>query len=132
MKAYLQKLIGTAVLGLALSLNSIPAWAGYVSVFPVTITNKAASGSLTGARYSADSRQSIGCSAYGFLLGDGLPYVLCSAQDETGKFLGCSSRDPRFADAVNAMTDSSHIYFTTSGTGLCDELTVINDSVYLR
>jgi hypothetical protein len=130
MKAKLHKLIGTAVLGLALLLNSIPAWAGYVSDFPVFVTTKSASGSLTGARYSADSTQYIGCDSHSPSTASS---VYCSAQDSAGKSLYCFSTDPRFVDAVKAMTDSSHIYFAAASYGgACTELTVTNDSVYLR
>ena len=63
MKAKLQKLIGTAVLGLALFSNSLPAWAGAATRNEVYISPSRtnAQGSLTGARYSADSEQYIGC-----------------------------------------------------------------------
>ena len=37
MKANLQKLIGTAVLGLALFSNSLPAWAGSVDLSEVEV-----------------------------------------------------------------------------------------------
>lgn len=131
MKAYLQKLIGTAVLGLALLLNSIPAWAGNASVHEVYITTNTASGTLTGARYSADSRQQIGCDSH-IALTSANPLVLCSARDKTSKALSCSSTDPRFANAVKGMTDSSYIYFAVTGSGLCSDLVVHNSSPYLR
>lgn len=125
MKAKLHKLIGTAALGLALSSTGIPARAGYVSDFPVVVGTRFAQGSLTGARYSPDSTQYIGCNGYG-------SSAWCSATDNAGKAVFCSIGDPRFADAVKAMTDSSHIYFAHTGNGICSELTVTNDSVYLR
>jgi hypothetical protein len=134
MKATLQKFISTAVLGLALFSNSFPAWAGNVSVHEVYINldNSGAGGTLTGARYSADSTQSIGCDLHGVNSSLG-PFTSCSARDKTGKALLCSTYDVRFADAVKAMTDSSYIYFSLApGTDRCSDLVVHNSSPYLR
>ena len=70
MKTKLHKLISMAVLGVALQMQSLPAWAGLVSNTQVTILHDSndtfkligAYGTLTGARYSADTQQYIGCS----------------------------------------------------------------------
>src|SRR5262245_29190620 len=109
MKAYLQKLIGTAVLGLALFSNSIPAWAGAVYLYEVTVDlnriNYEAGGSMAGARYSTDSQQYIGCS---FSNTNG-PFVMCSATDKTGKSSFCTSTNLSLVAAVKAITDFSYI-----------------------
>ena len=131
MKAKLQKRIGTAVLGLALVSHGLPAWAGNVYLNgEVQVRTSDASGTLTGARYSADSKQYIGCSFSHPSLG---LIVDCSARDKTGKSLSCWSNDARFVDAVKAITDSSFIFFTvTPDTGSCGELVVTNNSSFLR
>ena len=71
MKANLKKMLGLTALGMTLLTTTVPTWAGLVSNQQVRITYRtdntfAASGHLTTARYSADSRQYIGCrvSAY--------------------------------------------------------------------
>jgi hypothetical protein len=131
MKAKLHKLMATAVLGLALVSNSIPAWAGLVGLTEVGIgyygsTPFAAAGSMAGARYSADSVQLIGCGVYG-----SGQFVHCNAKDQTGRSVSCMSSDPRLMDAVKAITDSSLIYFEFQG-GICTTLNVTNESRNLR
>ena len=91
MKTKLQKLIGMAVLGMTLQMQSLPAWAGLVSNTQVTILHDSnntfhligAYGTLTGARYSADTQQYIGCSALG---SNG---ILCSAKDKIARSVSC-------------------------------------------
>jgi hypothetical protein len=134
MKTKLHKLIGMAVLGVTLQTQSLPAWAGLVSNTQVTILHDSndtfkligAYGTMTGARYSADTQQYIGCSG---LVND----LYCSAQDKIGRFVSCYSSDPKLIAAVNAMTDSSYISFRRApGTTQCSELTVNNSSPNLR
>src|SRR3954451_19157861 len=105
MKVNIQKLIGTAVLGLAMFSHSIPAWAGQVSLPEVEVGINFARGSMVGARYSGDSKQYIACD---FANGLG-PSISCSAQDKTGKRFYCTSFDPRWATVVKAITASSLI-----------------------
>ena len=135
MKAYLQKLISTAVLGLALSSQGLPALAGSVDLSEVEVGTNFAKGTMAGARYSGDSQQYIGCQ---FSETNGLD-VVCSARDKTGKYVACGSSDVRFVDAVKAMTDYSHISFSavpgTTGdgrTGYCSDIVVTNSSSHLK
>jgi hypothetical protein len=129
MKANLQKLIGTALLGLALFSSSIPAWAGQKSLPEVTIGTNFARGSTAGARYSADSKQYIGCD---FETANG-PSVTCSAQDKTGKYFVCFAYgNARWATVAKAITDFSYISLQGRGDGSCDSLTVDNSSSYLK
>jgi hypothetical protein len=134
MKATLHKLIGTAVLGLALCSHSVPAWAGAATRNEVYISpsRTSAQGSLTGARYSADSQQYIGCNALSPSSSHLYQLVGCSARDKRGRSLICFSTDARIADAVKAMTDSSHIYIRGTNNGACSDLEVSNESTYLR
>jgi len=137
MKTHLRKLMATAVLGLALVSNSLPAWAGVATINEVYISPSRtnAQGSLTGARYSADSTQYIGCQSHS-QLGSTAQSVYCSAADKTGRSLFCFSTDPRIVNAVKGMTDSSHLDFAASrdpfGNYLCTDLTVSNESIYLK
>ena len=132
MKTYIQKLIGTAVLGLALISHSLPVWAGSAYLPEVAIffdPGPRAGGTMAGARYSGDTQQYIGCSSSNY---NG-PFVMCSARDKTGKSAVCTSTDVKWFATVKAMTDSSYIYFTPSpGTGTCNYLQVTNTSQYLR
>ena len=127
MKAYLQKLIGTAVLGLALCSHSLPAWAGSVDLSEVEVGTNFAKGTMAGARYSTDNQQYIGC---GFLE---TKSIACSARDKTGKSFACGSYDVRFVDAVKAMTDYSQIYFASArGDAICSDIVVTNSSSHLK
>ena len=132
MKAYLQKFMATAVLGLVLSSISISAWAGAEDAHEVEIGvlnngSDFASGSMAGARYSADSQQYIGC----YLLGHS-DFVTCGARDKTGKSLVCYSNDPGWKSLVKALTDFSYLLFNTTRDSICDIGRVTNSSRYLR
>jgi hypothetical protein len=129
MKAKLHKLLGTAVLGLALVSHSLPAWAGTVNLPQVSVGTSSAAGSMAGVRYSADSTQKIGCS----FSNTNVPSVMCLATDNTGKSLFCVSHESKYLTAAKAITDSSLINFSvTPGSTSCSYLAVQNYSFYLR
>jgi hypothetical protein len=129
MKAKLHKLIGAAVLGLALCLPSFPVWAGNVNLPQVSVGTFGAYGSMAGARYSADSQQYIGC-RFSNTTG---PYVICLARDNIGKSLYCAGFESRYLAAAKAITDFSFISFgVTPGSTLCTKLEVTNNSYLLR
>jgi hypothetical protein len=128
MTATLHKLIGTAMLGLALFSQSLPAWAGLAYAPEVFVGTTGASGSMAGARYSADSTQKISCS---FENTNG-PFVMCSASDKTGKTLSCTSTEARYVAAAKAITDFSYINFSVTSGGVCSYLGVDNYSMRLR
>jgi hypothetical protein len=133
MKTKLHQLIGTAMLGLALLSHSLPAWAGAVISDVVYISsNGTVRGSLTGARYGFYNTY-IGCHHYRHAV-QNTSFVACQAQDKYGRIALCTSTDQRIIDAVKGMTDSSHLLFRVSSLpqGTCTELTISNESVYLR
>jgi hypothetical protein len=135
MTAKLHKIIGTAMLGLALFSQGLPAWAGVTVRKEVYISPSGTDvqGSLTGARYSKDSEQYIYCSHYRNSKYNN-SFAYCGARDKRGKYVLCSSNDPRIINAVKGMTDSSDLRISISSptTGyLCTELTVSNESIYL-
>jgi hypothetical protein len=115
MKTNLKKMLGLAALGLTLLANTVPTWAGSVSTPEVYIGTNGngipfASGSMVGARYSADGQQYIGCSAsFHSILS--VPIMNCFAVKSSKEQLFCSSVAPKHLEAVQAMTDSSYIYF---------------------
>ena len=129
MKAKFQTLIGTAMLGWALVSQSLPAWAGAVSLPQVAVGPASAGGSMAGARYSVDSQQYIGC-RFSNTTG---PYVVCAARDNTGKSLFCTSAESRYLAAAKAITDFSHISFDVApGSTACTRLAVDNYSYHLK
>ena len=129
MKANVRKLIGTAVLGLAMFSNDVPAWAGQKLLTEVTVGASSASGTMLGARYSTDKQQYIGCLLYESRFEE---TVVCAAQDKTGKSFNCFSRDPRWVTVVKAITDSSYISVDADANGFCTSLTIENHSSHLR
>ena len=134
MTTKLHKLLGTAMLGLSLLSQSLPAWAGTIANSQVSIgyngsTPVSAEGTLTGARYSADNQQYIGCES----VRDTFMGIYCSAGNLLGQYVYCSSNNPRFMDAVKGMTDSSFVSFTSDPvTRSCTYLEVGNASYNLR
>ena len=129
MKANLRKLIGTAVLGLAMFSNDIPTWAGQKLLTEVTVGAYSASGTMLGARYSTDKQQYIGCLLYETRIDE---FVRCAAQDKTGKSFICFSSDPRWVTVVKAITDSSYISVEANDSASCTSLTIENHSSHLR
>ena len=90
MKVNLKNILGLAALGMILLTTTVPTWAGSASRPQVTIqgnTDIYVNGGVVGARYSPDSTQSIGCYI------DATPFVVCSAQNSTGRFVLCVSQD---------------------------------------
>src|SRR5262245_16864514 len=114
MKVKLKSIFGLAALGMTLLAATAPTWAGRVRHSGVYInpnyspTLTYVSGTMVGARYSADSTQYIGCSL------DTTPSVRCSAQNGANTYAYCYSYDAGHAETVQKMTDSSEISFTVN------------------
>src|SRR5262245_43122993 len=101
MKGNLKNMLGLATLGMTLLTTAVPTWAGYVLNQQVRITygtdnTVQARGALPAARYSADSRQYIGCrvSAYA----NGSRSATCAAQTSTDNSAYCSTSDPKLIE----------------------------------
>ncbi len=134
MKANLKKMLSLTALSMALLTNTVPTWAGSVSNAQVKIvrTDKIyVSGALATARYSADSRQYIGCrvSAYD----NGSRSATCAAQTSTDDLASCSTSDPKLIEKIQKMTDSSYVKFAMgSTTAACTDISIANSSARLR
>ncbi len=136
MKTTLRKMFGLAALGMTLLSNTAPTLAGYKYAPEVGIYNDKgylwANGSMVGARYSNDKKQNIGCTAYA------LPtytWTSCFAQNREGGYLVCGSNDPRWAEVVQSMTDSSYIWFDlgyNGNGGDCTGIVNFNESYLLK
>ncbi len=129
MKTQLHKLIGTAVLSFAVCVQNLPAWAGLVSSFEVSVSPSGAAGSMAGARYSADGQQYIGCQ---FNNGS---YIICSARDKNGNSYFCTGIGPHVVAAARSITDFSYLSFGALGGApghTCDDLSVRNSSSLLK
>ncbi len=118
MKTNLKNILGLATLSMTLLTTVVPTWAGSVSTPEVFISDRGgipyAQGSMVGARYSADNNQFIGCS---IRVPPNQPLgIECLALDSASHYLPCLSDDPKHVEAVQAMTDSSYIYFEVDRT----------------
>jgi hypothetical protein len=135
MKKYLTGVLAVITVSLTLFSNSVPAWAGAVSTFEVSIYDYAniryAKGSLVSARYSADNTQTIGCR---ILLYPNQPATTsCYARDGVGNYVMCHSTDPGRVDELQGMTDSSYVYFITDlTTGNCNYIEMYDGSNLLK
>lgn len=136
MKANLKNILGLAALGVTLLIRPVPTWAGLVNTPRVVIGGNQfsqwAEGSMVGARYSADTRQDIGCKSQ---ILSAYSWTSCYAVDSTGKSLACGSGDGKFLETLRAMTDSSTIKFSISGTGNageCKDIWINNGSDMLQ
>jgi len=101
----------------AIGTNQFGSWAG---------------GSMVGARYSADNRQTIGCKLSTL---SSYSWTNCYAIDSAGRSLLCGSGDWKFLETLRAMTDSSSIYFSMDSTGdvgECKEIWIKNGSDKLQ
>lgn len=132
MQTTLKNIIGGVALGLALLANSVPTWAGQKISTEVRVSNTAASGSMTSARYSKDDLQKIGCSGGVNPIFEG-SFASCFATDKVEHTLACVTTNPNMVQAVSAITDSSFLGFTTAnGSGQCLSIDVNNLSAYLK
>ncbi len=136
MKANLKNILGLVALGMTLLATTGPTWAGKVSTDRVSITNTQfgswATGNLVDVRYSADTRQQIGCRAYTLST---YSWTTCHAVDSAGRSLTCGSGNWKFLDMVQGMTDSSFIYFginSNSNQGECSHIRIYNGSDLLK
>jgi hypothetical protein len=136
MKANLKKILGLAALGMTLLTNVAPTWAGSKFTQEVGIFNdngfQWANGSMVGARYSTDTKQNIGCTVYAQPT---YSWTACFAIDRAGKALVCGSGDPRWAEVVQSMTDSSYIWFELGYNpygGDCTLVRIVNGSEFLK
>jgi hypothetical protein len=131
MKTTVKNILGLVALGLTLSATTTLTWAGKVTTNPVQVGSnqfsRYASGSLLSARYSADTRQYIQCIAVA-----STQYTLCTAMDSAGTYVGCASPNPRFQEVVQAMTDSSYLYFVADLNGNCTDIVTSHGSDLLR
>jgi len=133
MKAHLKNIIGIAALGMILLATTVPTWAGSVNTSQVLIGSNQlfdyANGSMVGARYSTDNKQSIGCRIETHFT-PVATYVICYASDSTGKYFSCSSADPQLVEVAQGLTDSSYIAFQVNKTTAsgCGRIVIYNGS----
>jgi hypothetical protein len=99
---------------------------------PVVVGTSVAYGGVHSARTSADSKQFIGCAAYGAVYSSST-YVACSASNSAGKTLYCATYNPSFYvwQAAMSVNQASAIIFNVDSHGNCTYIYVGNSSTNL-
>ena len=118
------------------ALLSQGAFAGSYSASPVNVGSNYAGGSVTGARYSGDTRQQIGCSLGTYVTNvtdtSAHLYLSCSATDANGNSYYCYDSTPpdSWVKIVVALNSASWIYFYGDAQHHCQGLTSSQASSY--
>jgi hypothetical protein len=117
-------------LAAAMAVQSANAGLHYSS--PITVSGTAAWGQVRTARFSTDSKQFIGCAAYG-AVNSSSTYVACSASDAAGHTLYCSTYNPNYYvwQAAMSVNGTSSIIFNSDSHGNCIYVYVSNSSTNL-
>ena len=98
----------------------------------ITVSGTVAYGQVRAARFSGDSKQFIGCAAYG-AVSTYSTYVACSASDSAGHVLYCSTYNPNFYvwQAAQSVNEASTIIINADTHGNCTYVYVSNSSTNL-
>ncbi len=133
MQTTLKNIFSSATLGLALLAQTAPTWAGAkipLNAYEVFVNTNYAQGSMIAARYSADTKQYIGCWSAG---NPDYANAGCYAVDRAGATVSCWTENPKLVAAVSSITDSSLLTFTTLyGSSECSDIQVDSSSAYLK
>jgi hypothetical protein len=123
----------TIGLSVAAALAMQSANAGYhFSTAVVSNPGSGAYGAVHSARTSSDSKQFIGCAAYGST-STSSTYVACSASDSSGRGTYCATYNPSYYMWQSAMgvNDASFIIFDVDSKGNCTYIYHNNSSTNL-
>lgn len=117
----------------ALSATSGLVMAGmrFTSEVYVNETYRSASGSMTDARGSADTKQFIGCYHYYDTAGGSTPLIgFCHASNPVGLTRSCSTTNPNIVQSIRSISAESNIGFSWNTDGTCRYVMVTNNSYY--
>lgn len=109
---------------LVVSASSAPAAsAGTRTVYQVTVndTQRWANGTMTDARGSADSVQSMGCY-------HNATFASCFATNAAGLGRTCTTSNAGLIEVIRHATPESYIYFQWNTDGTCNYVLVENNS----
>jgi hypothetical protein len=87
-------------------------------------------GAVQTARYSANTKEYIGCAVMGNITSPQTTYVYCGASDANGKSFGCSTYNPSYVllQAALAVSQTSNIIFQGNASGQCTYIYAANFS----
>lgn len=115
----------TAIATLLLS-TAFAAMAGLQSSLNVGISDelKSATGTMSGARYSADNTQFISCTNQNNTIGN------CIAKDVAGLSRSCVTNDPGLIAVISSLGPDSMLTFKWDAQGVCTQVRVVNGSQF--
>jgi hypothetical protein len=120
-------------LGLAACAAATAAFAGRVyhnQVYVYSYTGGGGfSGTVTGARYSADSTQEISCQTDAFV--GQTPEASCWARDAAGNYSTCFTTDPGLVATARTVNSESFLNVTMTTNGQCYFIGIQNGSLVL-
>lgn len=118
------------------ALLSQGALAGASLAVPVQVGSNYAGGTFTGARYSGDTTQHIGCSLSTYVTHitdtSAHLYLACAGTDATGNTYYCYDYTPpdSWVKIVVALNLTSYVYFYGDSQHHCQGLTSSQNSLY--
>ncbi len=119
----MKKLLGAALVCAA--VGGV-AQAGHKQSDNVGISGNQAWGGLGDARSSSNTVEYIGCQVISWSGSPALAY--CTARDELGTFLSCSSSEPELVKAAQSLGPTGRITFIANKDGSCQILWTSNMS----
>lgn len=120
-RKYLQVIVA-AVIG----VGSGTAVAGYVWPIAVTLSDTAAYGNVSTARYSTDSNQEIGCEV------STAGVVACYAWDANNSLKMCDTTNSAWAPIVAGINMTSEVLFNFDSNAYCTSIKIKNDSAFVH
>jgi hypothetical protein len=127
------KIAAAAAVGLLLQAQ---AFAGVYSGSGVTVSGTTASGSVYASRFSADTKQGIGCYLGAYVTNADITntsantYLSCSATNASGTTYSCYTNSPPavWITMMASINEVSWIYFYGDAQGHCQGLNVEQNS----
>jgi len=128
----MKKLAMVAVVSAGLVVQAT-SFAGAVFSAPVVVGTRIAYGSVKAARNSANTKEFIGCAAYGATQVAQTTYVACSASDAAGNTFYCATYGaaPQLVQAALSVSGSSSIIVNSDASNNCTYIYVANNSGFL-
>lgn len=129
----MKKFASALLLAVGIGATSIAGAGAYFTV-PVYVGSNIAYGSVKAARYSANTRENIGCNVYGATnQGGATTYVSCVATSANGASWSCSTYAPapQLVQAALAISDSSYVIAQSDANYNCTYIFVGNNSGYI-
>jgi hypothetical protein len=118
--------LAVIAVGTMLSGTAVAGKKSYPQV-SVNLSTRTASGALSTARASGDTKQVIGCYVTHT---PGTPSVVCSATNANGDHASCAIASTRAGITVGSINPDSYVVFQWDASNNCSYIQVVNSSEY--